>query len=386
MAWKNVQYENGKFKTGEGGGGGGTVTDVTVDGTSVVNQQGVAELGTPNASEIEYDNQQSGLSATDVQGAIDELAQGSGSGGVEDVEVNGTSVVNAQNVAQIKSYKEVTQAEYNALPASKTSDGILYCIKDVGGADGFPPLIYSLEEREVGVWTDGKPLYEVTKIYNNLHIRGTEQLLDSGLLSVDSFVGATGSWIRSDGTCDNLPSSHTNGNFCVTANDFDKTTGKINLVVGSFNNYFYLESCIITFKYTKTTDTSGSGTWTTQGGYAHHYSTDEHIIGTWIDGKPLYEKTLKIINNIDFSTGVEIATGISNPEFVKIAEGYFYDGPNDGIGTLPYNQGVSSIGAWFYLPIYKQSTNKIVLKTNDTFSANNARYLIIVLQYTKTTD
>lgn len=43
MAWKNVQYENGKCRTSEGGGGG-TVTDVEVDGVSVVNQQGVAEI------------------------------------------------------------------------------------------------------------------------------------------------------------------------------------------------------------------------------------------------------------------------------------------------------------------------------------------------------
>lgn len=117
MAWKNVQYENGKYRTNEGGGGGsstfaglddvnfsdlqngqvpkynsethkwenadesgggGTVTDVQVDGVSVVNQQGVAEIETPDADGIEYNNQQSGLQATDVQSAIDELAQGSG--------------------------------------------------------------------------------------------------------------------------------------------------------------------------------------------------------------------------------------------------------------------------------------------------------------------
>ena len=58
---------------GEGGGGG--ITDVTLDGDSVVNNQGVAELTTPDAGDIDYDNTTSGLSATKMQDAIDEIAQ-----------------------------------------------------------------------------------------------------------------------------------------------------------------------------------------------------------------------------------------------------------------------------------------------------------------------
>lgn len=374
MAWKNVQYENGKYKTSNGGGGGSS-TFADLDDVVFSNLQN-GQVPKYNSTTQKWEN-----------------ANESGGGGtVTDVTVDGTSVVNQQGVAEItmptppSELSDLSDVQFSNLTDHQPLRYNATSQKWVNGADNYPPLIYSDEEREVGVWTDGKPLYEVTKIYNNLHIRGVEQLLDSGLLSVDSFVEATGSWVRSDGTCDNLPSSHTNGNFCVTANDFDKTTGKINLVVGSFNNYFYLESCVITFRYTKTTDNPGSGIWTTSGVPTHHYSTTEQVVGTWIDGKPLYEKTLKIINNIDFSTGVEIATGISNPEFVKIVEGYFYDSPNDGIGALPYNQGVSSLGDWIYLPVYKQSTNKLVLKTTATFSANNARYLVIVLQYTKTTD
>lgn len=89
---------------------------------------------------------------------------GGGTGDVEDVYVNGESVVDDEDkIAKITSYKEVTQNEYTALPASKTSDGVLYCIKDApSGIEGFPPLIYSDEEREVGVWRDGKPIYEKT--------------------------------------------------------------------------------------------------------------------------------------------------------------------------------------------------------------------------------
>lgn len=67
-------------------------------------------------------------------------AGGGGGGNVDDVNVNGVSVVDSNRVAQIKSYKEVTQSEYDALPQSKLTDGVLYCIKDAGGGGGASSL------------------------------------------------------------------------------------------------------------------------------------------------------------------------------------------------------------------------------------------------------
>jgi hypothetical protein len=58
---------------------------------------------------------------------------GGGSGNVDDVEVNGVSVLDpVTKIAEITSYKEVTQAEYDALPSSKESDGVAYFVKDGG--------------------------------------------------------------------------------------------------------------------------------------------------------------------------------------------------------------------------------------------------------------
>ena len=65
---------------------------------------------------------------------IDEnLGGGGGGGNVDDVEVNGVSVLDtSDHIAKITSYKEVTQAEYDALPSSKESDGVAYFVKDGG--------------------------------------------------------------------------------------------------------------------------------------------------------------------------------------------------------------------------------------------------------------
>ena len=56
----------------------------------------------------------------------------------------------------------LTWAEYCALTPEEKANGTTYYITDINGEgkDGFQPVIYSTEEREIGVWTDGKPLYQ----------------------------------------------------------------------------------------------------------------------------------------------------------------------------------------------------------------------------------
>lgn len=94
---------------------------------------------------------------------IDANLGGGGSGNVDDVLVNGVSVVDGNHDAQITSYKEVTQAEYDALPATKLTDGIAYFIKDAGGGGGGSSSHnYSTTEQVIGTWIDGKPLYQIT--------------------------------------------------------------------------------------------------------------------------------------------------------------------------------------------------------------------------------
>ena len=415
MSWKNVQYENGKCRTSEGGGGGasnfadlndvsfsnlqngqvpkynsttqkwenanesggGSVTDVEVDGVSVVNQQGVAEITTPEADGIAYDNQQSGLQATDVQSAIDELAQGSGGGGVEDVEVNGTSVVNAQNVAEITSYKEVTLAEYQALPSSKLSDGVMYCINDVGGADEFPPLIFSTEEREVGVWTDGKPLYEKTISLGSVS-RGSSTQIDLSSLSISRIISYNGNAIDDDDMEIPIPYVHNSNIVNQVLIRYAKSSGIMYLLTGSGKA---VSNAYVTIKYTKTTDVAGSGTWTTDGSYAHHYSTTEQVVGTWIDGKPLYEKTiwksgvsagteqnLITISDVTQNIGLMVKYGVS-----------FYDSDKAVCINAGYYENSNYCA-------YARFTNSAGFRTYIKWGSSSFSYLKVICQYTKTTD
>lgn len=156
-----------------------------------------------------------------------------------------------------------------------------------GGKFLISPECYSTEEREIGCWTDGKPLYQRTFEFQQTWVSGNNTLS----------LG--------------LPSSYT-----IVAKELvlvDNETPPVMLFEGSqwevvnVNNdrivvdltsplVPYVSKIIATLRYTKSTDTPGSGQWTPQGIPAVHYSTNEHIVGTWIDGRTLYECTYHFEN------------------------------------------------------------------------------------------
>ena len=411
--WKNVQYKDGKMRTSEGGGGGGsstfaglddvnftnvqngqvpkynsttqkwenadesggggTVTDVTLDGNSVVNGQGVAALTTPNVSDLKdanISNPSDGqtLQYNNTNHKWENVTPASG-GNVDDVKVNGSSVVDANKVAQITSYKEVTQAEYNALPDSKLNDGILYAIKDSAGADGFPPLIYSDEEREVGIWRDGKPLYQRT-----FHVTATGNSDTNLDTNIDHFFLVGNTYY---GDTDKLSEQYIGSG--VTAYCYVQVL-QINGVwtLRLHNMHNNTLTFWVTVRYTKTTDTPGSGTWTTQGGYAHHYSTTEQVIGTWIDGKPLYEKTYHFVETSE-QTSKSYSIADLNAEIVLLEKSRIKFGANGGYGW-------QVVPSWYENNQYNMCIS--AAPANIVIIVNGWKFLesIITIRYTKTTD
>lgn len=174
----------------------------------------------------------------------------------------------------------LTQAEYDALPPSKLTDNNVYMITDVNG-DGsqFQPVIYSEDEREIGVWTDGKPLYE--RVFNR---------------TLNPITMSGNSWYQFAQATEQIE--------CISATLIEYENGAIGGCYPALANYNngYIQAMhfrntvqdtfgYLIIQYTKTTDTAGSGTWTPQGVPAVHYSTDEQVVGTWIDGSTVYEKT-----------------------------------------------------------------------------------------------
>lgn len=137
------------------------------------------------------------------------------------------------------------------------------------------PTIYSEEEREVGTWIDGKPLYQKTfDLGSDKSISHTSWY--NAIVSVTDIENIAICWgMYSGGTYYPLMSYH-------TGNDVNVLACRANS--GATVRY-------LTLMYTKSSDTAGSGTWNPSGNPNVHYSTNEQVIGTWIDGKPLYQKT-----------------------------------------------------------------------------------------------
>lgn len=111
------------------------------------------------------------------------------------------------------------------------------------------------------------------------------------------------------------------------------------------------------------------------------YSTDERVVGVWVNGKPLYEKT--IVTNQDISrTNYTVAHNIQNIECVFVENAFLFS-VNDGI-SYPLN-----------IILYNSHTTTDTLairvdRTNITFWMQTSwgvhwdKY--ITLRYTKTTD
>lgn len=271
-----------------------------------------------------------------------ETGGGGGSGGHTIVDDGGTALTQRTNLqfngaysednstddtTEIDVIREMTKAEFDQLTAAEKTG--LINITDVtsGKDDRFQPVIYSEDEREIGVWTDGKPLYE--KTYHNSAIT----IASNTELTIDDFtdklpVSCFGVMHNSTDNRTYYPNwTYTSGNIYYRKNDSG------NLVLRSESDSWGNTWEVFTVvRYTKDSDAAGSGQWTPQGVPTHHYSTDEQIVGTWIDGKTLYEKA---VTNITLSHNSWTTIFDASVVGATIIE---YQGVISLDGTTPYCQ------------------------------------------------
>lgn len=158
---------------------------------------------------------------------------------------------------------------------------------------------YSTEERQVGCWTDGKPLYQRSFITTTSNSNSVAKILvDLGATcEIKKFWGIVNNVRDINSYIDNYSWSVT----WIAGNHYQIG----NLANGSI--YMNLP-CNITVQYTKTTDTAGSGIWTPSGTYAKHMSTTEQVVGTYL-GETVYAK---VIDNLNITLNSSIWNNIAN--------------------------------------------------------------------------
>lgn len=262
-------------------------------------------------------------------------------------------------VVPVKKGQTITATATN----SSASNYIVYGLTQ--GTNGiFTPIIYSDTERVVGVWRDNKPLYQRTwDLGSDVLINSntwTNTSITVADVNFEKIVGSQG--VNSGGT-----------NFGFIGANRDQTYVQILQTRNSAISIRYL-----TLLYTKTTDVAGSGNWNTDGVPTVHYSTSEQVIGTWIDGKPIYQKSVEI-GTVNGGSGKNVAHGIS--DFKRLV----------GHECTGYNTADS---AWCILSkVDNDASSQREFKVNATYvtignSANSQTFTDVVatIRYTKTTD
>ena len=229
----------------------------------------------------------------------------------------------------------------------------------------FQPVIYSLEEREIGVWTDGKPLYEKTVDCGALPNASTKDVAHN-ISNIDRIISIIGTAKRSDGDTF-TPMPDLDASSVTTPNNYLRFWANVtNIRIKTSSDRSNYTSSYAILRYTKTTDVAGSGSWTPQGVPTHHYSTDEQVIGTYL-GETLYRKVYTLSSPIIIVPGdswQNTGINVTSLNIKEIIESSF------GQGTTIWN---------FMSPIIDSGALKII----NGGSIGNIGINRIILEYTK---
>ena len=103
-----------------------------------------------------------------------------------------------------------------------------------------------------------------------------------------------------------------------------------------------------------------------------NYSTDEQVIGTWINGKPLYRKVV-VIDNPSNEMTIPIAD-IDEPINARWTQQH----PSPSGIYFSFNSGAYSSSMIYFNPTSKN----FVISMTDGFGGK----IVVIVEYTKTTD
>ena len=258
--------------------------------------------------------------------------------------------------------------------SSYNSYYIVYGIQQ-GTIEGkLQPIIYSTEEREVGVWTDGKPLYQKTIIKDSNFVSDANQIAHN-ISNVGEIISNESTLYYNNGDCVHLPAiTLKSSGWTAKTRDFGDTYFYLDL---GGDMLAYVASASFTLLYTKTTDTPGAGTWIPDGAYAHHYSTNEKVVGTWIDGSTIYEKTVEINSVAYDSNWHNVAHGITNIDKVISCTGILF-GTDGEFFNLPQYRSTTNQGVTFGI---QGSSSEYIAYINNWY--NGASKIYATIRYTK---
>lgn len=216
--------------------------------------------------------------------------------------------------------------------------------------------LYSTDEKIVGRWIDGKPIYQKVFVSSNAFAIGTSWINTGWDVSFANVLVNT-QIIDSVGQV-----------FCGVNAGF--ISG--NLGLQAFNTISNAKICIL--QYTKTADAP------VEIGIDTDYSTTEKIVGTWIDGRPIYQKTISKTHQMKNNGAWRFDVPSNVDKFVDTTVNLILHIDNNDIAII-------------MKPYYESDSNYIMVNSDNLYIkrsilSENIYYTseIITYQYTKTTD
>ena len=226
--------------------------------------------------------------------------------------------------------------------------------------------LYSTDEQLVGRWVNGKPIYQKTFIKENISISANT----STFVTMGNYVDEIDELISSFGNRNGEEPIPYTWNSLQIMGSLDKNTKAFILECYRNGSAFTIPKISITYQYTKTNDSAISIS------DGNEYSLDEQVVGHWVNGKPLYQKTI-IIPNCSPNTWNTTAHNISNVDDV-VEETAMVRCTNGTIYCIGYR--TTEVCGMI------QATATTVGCYLGTHTVYNGAVVTITIKYTKTTD
>ena len=338
--------------------------------------------------------------------------------------------------------RDLTVAQYDALSEAEKMDGTVYYVTDArpfdmdNAAMGFTPVgtVISI----MGVTPPKNYLVCNGQVVNIIDFPELAAYFESQFGACDKFGGdgietfgipdLRGEFLRGTGT-----NSHTkggsgssvgthqdptlinpgwtnsnNGGFSypqaasTTYHSLLDYQGNDSYVVNDGNRKTYMISTELKATAVSSSDTSGSARFSTRPTNTsvlyciatkniyvdarYQYDTNEQVVGTWIDGKPLYQRTIQIQAPTVTTDGVAIQRLVDisnlNLEYGFIVSGALSDG--NPVNTSWGSTGSDTVAKFYFRVGISIAQNNMYIQCNRT--ALSDLYGYVTIQYTKTTD
>lgn len=243
--------------------------------------------------------------------------------------------------------------------------------------------IYSTTEKVVGCWTDGRPVYQKTFNYTMPTVSTDGTRAVGSFVAIGASVGtvvdiqatlysASASTYDVVNYVDKLSEStdpyRKYTRFFVVNNSASSNKNTLCALCDDIS--FSGATAYVTLQYTKTTDAANSFNY----GDPNEYSTTEKIVGTWIDGKSLYQKTISC-GALPDATQKTVSHGLTGTYRIISIEGIALNTTN-GI----YAPMVRSNGANNFAEVIVVDSN---IRIETTFNGTAFTNSYVTLKYTK---